>query len=154
VYGVLVCNINPASIGNITFNNTICIDPNYNSNIEDQNNIMIGIQKASEILSNNRFYNNNITSEILPGLFNNKMLLKSYIKLFTSGYYHYCGTCPMSTNNNNNNNNVFDDLKVKNINNLRISDASVIPYIPTCPISMTCMAIGLKCGELILNKQK
>jgi len=47
---------------------------------------------------------------------------------------------------------VDSDLRVHGIDRLRIVDASVIPHIPSGPISAICMAIGLRAAELILGK--
>lgn len=47
---------------------------------------------------------------------------------------------------------VDEYLCVIGVDKLRVADSSVIPAIPSGPISATCMAIGLMAGELI-NKE-
>lgn len=107
--------------------------------------------------------------EVLPGpLFNfanRSDTFLSFASFFATTYFHACGTCSMSdgTSDSNNGNGstvsgvkgvVGPDLKVHQVEGLRIADASVIPHIPNSPISVICMAIGDICGKLILNDRK
>jgi choline dehydrogenase len=47
---------------------------------------------------------------------------------------------------------VDEELRVKGIRNLRIADASVIPEIPSGPITATIMCIGVAAAEFIRKK--
>lgn len=81
-----------------------------------------------------------------------KWLLDPYIRYAAQTYFHACGTCRMSGDPSKGV--VDDELRVHCYKRLRIADASVIPKIPTGPISAVCMAIGLRAGELILSSEQ
>lgn len=89
--------------------------------------------------------------EILPGpLFlytATTTIFRTFFALFATSYFHYCGTCSMDTGDGSG---VVDaDLRVKGVTNLRIADASVIPHLPTAPLSAVCMCIGQGAGEMM-----
>lgn len=89
--------------------------------------------------------------EILPGpLFayaSTPALLRLYYQLFVGTYYHHCGTCQMGTEDRGGV--VDEELLVMGAKNIRVADASVLPWIPSGPIAATVMAVGLKAGRLV-----
>ncbi len=103
--------------------------------------------------------------EVLPGpLFaSDSAALRSYFALFSNTYFHACGTCAMDVHVDGSNQTESDPisttgvvdarLRVHGISGLRVADASVIPAIPSSPISAICMVIGEIAGELILSEQ-
>ena len=89
--------------------------------------------------------------EVLPGPFflytATTALFRTFFALFATSYFHYCGTCRMDADNSSG---VVDaELRVKGVSNLRIADASVIPHLPTAPLSAVCMCIGQAAGEMM-----
>jgi len=44
-------------------------------------------------------------------------------------------------------------LRVRGVKNLRVADASVIPYTPVAAINAPSMVIGYRAAQLILNAQ-
>lgn len=107
--------------------------------------------------------------EILPGpLFryaSNSAWVRLFIELFTTTYFHACGTCAMSPDKTVDpeigsestigptlKGGVVDsDLRVRGVTGLRIVDASVIPAIPSGPIAAVCMAMAEIASQKILN---
>jgi len=167
-FGFLVCNIDPAgSPGSINFphhhqsksyskNGIITrIDPKYNSDISDTIAIKCAISKARLSLSKSSFpwY-----IELLPGI----IPLWIYIPLFTTSYFHLCGSVPLplqclssstslspSSSSSNLDGAVDVRLRLNNIVGLRIADASVFPYLPSSPIGATVMAVAHRAGFLM-----
>jgi choline dehydrogenase len=82
-------------------------------------------------------------------------LLELYVRLFSTSYYHQCGTCPMGPSDQGRLSNVSfavdEELKVHGISGLRVADASIFPMIPSSPIAATCMAVAEKAAELLLS---
>lgn len=76
--------------------------------------------------------------------------LRLYIRYMATSYFHLCGTCAM--NKDSDLGVVNEEFQVHHFTHLRVIDASVIPAIPTGPISATCMALGIAGGEHILKK--
>jgi choline dehydrogenase len=44
---------------------------------------------------------------------------------------------------------VDEELRVHQVDKLRVADASVFPHIPSAPIASIVMAVGLAAGEMI-----
>ena len=65
--------------------------------------------------------------------------------------YHPVGTCKMG---NELDCVVDQNLKVKGIKSLRVADASIFPNIISGNTNATCNAVGAKCAELILKKNR
>jgi choline dehydrogenase-like flavoprotein len=49
---------------------------------------------------------------------------------------------------------VDEKLQLKGFENIRISDASVIPHIPNFPIAKVVMIIGLRVGDFIHDENR
>jgi len=89
--------------------------------------------------------------EVLPGpLFCHTRTFawfRCYARLYTTTYFHACGTCAMGP--------VLDDqLRVRGVRGLRVCDASAFPHIPTAPISAACMALGEGLGRILTGQQQ
>ena len=88
-------------------------------------------------------------TELLPGPFfgytRTLGWFNLYTRLYTTTYFHACGTCAMGT--------VLDDqLRVLGTTGLRVCDASSIPRIPTAPTAAACMALGAGLARLLVGK--
>lgn len=154
VCGFLICLVNPYSVGTITVTSTkATVNPNYLHDERDISLLYAGYQTVLVVIKSAL----PTAFMLLPGpMFLNSMpfsWFKFYAKLFSSTYYHLCGSCPM-------NRVVNEKLQVYSksvegvVTNLRVADASVIPRIPTSPIASVCYSIGLKCAEYILHDKK
>jgi choline dehydrogenase len=93
--------------------------------------------------------------------------MRRFIALFTTTYYHACGSCAMAPDNNMDVDSEIDnesgfgstlkggvvdsDLCVRGVKGLRIVDASVIPAIPSGPIAAVCMAMAEIAAQKVLN---
>ncbi|XP_053612754.1 ecdysone oxidase-like [Plodia interpunctella] len=70
---------------------------------------------------------------------------KCYIKYMSFSHYYYTSTCSMGS--------VVDgELNVIGVKNLRVVDASVIPYSPSANPETTVIVIAEKAADLIKNK--
>jgi choline dehydrogenase-like flavoprotein len=148
--GFLVCGTRRQSKGSILLNPDnplldFTIDPQYNDHNNDDIIVKNGINTANNLLKSF-----GIHVSIFPFFF---LSQSKSIKLFTTSYYHICGTCSMPSKTDPNRETVVDDeLRVKGIKNLRIADASVIPEIPSGPITATIMCIGVAAAEFIKKR--
>ena len=81
---------------------------------------------------------NDITDEVL----------KEHCKKFVKTNYHPSGTAKMGADNDDEA--VLDaKMRVKGIDNLRVSDLSAMPIISSGNTSAPAMMLGMRCGELI-----
>ncbi len=120
--------------------------------------------------------------EVLPGpVFGYAADRRSFgwfTALFANTYFHACGTCAMNEDDaagvsvvdaaeskadaargvmgaalSTHSGVVDTQLRVKGVTGLRVADASVIPAIPSGPISAICMVLGDRAGRLILGEE-
>lgn len=89
--------------------------------------------------------------EFLPGadVVSDRALIH-YIRDFATTIYHPACSCrmggdPMSV--------VNDRLQVHGLENLRVADASIMPFIVNANTNAPCMMIGEKAADLILNQE-
>ena len=149
--GFMICLVNPYSVGSITVTSTkTTINPNYLHDERDIALLYAGYQAVLAVMKSAL----PTSFMLLPGPISMPLAwFKYYAKLFSSTYYHLCGSCPM-------NRVVNERLQVYSksvegvVTNLRVADASVIPRIPTSPIASVCYSIGLKCAEYVLHDKK
>jgi len=100
--------------------------------------------------------------EVLPGILYRvlfgSVLLTRYHADFALPFYHWSGTCAMKCSLVDEKDYVVDEqLRVRNIVNLYICDASVNPDILSVPPALTLAAMGLASSEIIqtiLHKKK
>ena len=125
-----------------------CIRTNFLSEIDDQNKIIKAIKLGRKI-SRQLPINKYIIEEINPG---KNIVSKDELLEFAKNYgqtsYHPIGTCKMG----NDENSVVDyNLRVKGIKNLRIADASILPFHVSANTNAQCLMIGEKAANLILS---
>ena len=90
-----------------------------------------------------------ISEEYLPGksVTTDEQIL-DYVRRKANTIYHPCGTCRMGADDDA----VVDPaLRVRGITGLRIADASIMPRITSGNINATCLMIGEKSADLILQ---
>ena len=164
---VLVCLLNPESIGSVTVRRKkasdgrckhnalsdfdIQVDPAYLSNERD----LERIQMSWNVLNRITPIWFQRTLEIMPGapykwIFRSNHL-KRYISDFALPYYHWSGTCAMKSALSGKDYVVDETLRVRGVTNLYICDASVLGNI-SGPPALTLAGLGLMAAS-ILHKQ-
>jgi choline dehydrogenase-like flavoprotein len=127
------------------------IDPNYWSDRQDRKAAIDGLRLARELMSKpamKRF----VQAEILPGAkVRTEDELFDYACANAKTDHHPVGTCrmgppadPMSV--------VAPDLRLIGIENLRVVDASVMPFVPSCNTNAPTIMIGEKAADHILGR--
>lgn len=127
------------------------IDPNYWSDPQDRKAAIDGLRLARELMSKpamKRF----VQAEILPGAkVRTEDELFDYACANAKTDHHPVGTCrmgppadPMSV--------VAPDLRLIGIENLRVVDASVMPFVPSCNTNAPTIMIGEKAADHILGR--
>lgn len=132
-------------------NKETIIDPNYLDDDDDMNKILKAIKIARKISLQSPL-KELIVEEIKPGLnLNQKDELIKFIKNYGQTSYHPIGTCKMG---NCEESVVDSDLKVKGLDNLRIVDASILPFHVSANTHAQCLMIAEKAADLILSTKK
>ena len=121
---------------------------NYLKEDEDLKQTRECIKVARKILSQPAL-SKHAGEEVGPGLDSQSDdELNEYIRSKADTAYHPCGTCKMGVDDMS----VVDqNLKVKEIENLRVIDASIIPEIPSANLNAPTLMIAEKGSDYILN---
>jgi hypothetical protein len=80
----------------------------------------------------------------------NKVRFQQFARAACLPYFHWCGTCSMKTGNGDKDWVVDSALRLRNVDGLRICDASVFPTAVSAPTALTCSAIGHTLGSILL----
>jgi choline dehydrogenase len=131
----------------------LSIEPRYFSDPDghDRRVMLAGMRFAREILGR-RPLATWIERELAPGSEVTDEALLDYAISVSDTSYHPSGTCRMSAVGDPST--VVDpELRVRGIEGLRVADASVFPAIPTLNPNISCMMIGEKASDLILNNR-
>ena len=127
------------------------IDPNYWSDPHDRKTALDGLRLARELMSKPAM-KRYVQMEILPGAkVRTEDELFDYACANAKTDHHPVGTCkmgppadPMSV--------VAPDLRLVGIENLRVVDASVMPFLPSCNTNAPTIMIGEKAADHILGR--
>ncbi|HEY9659731.1 MAG TPA: GMC family oxidoreductase N-terminal domain-containing protein [Allocoleopsis sp.] len=120
------------------------IDPRYLHQETDVKTYIRAIELCRELAHTQAFADFN-TGEVAPGSTAN---LEQYIRQYADTIWHPVGTCKMGRDAMA----VVDpQLRVYGVEGLRIADASVMPTIPSGNTNASCVMIGEKAADLILN---
>lgn len=127
------------------------IDPNYWSDPHDRVMAINGLRLAREILSQPAM-KRYVQSEVLPGVrHQTDEELFDYACANAKTDHHPVGTCrigpasdPMSV--------VTPDLKLIGLTGLRVVDASVMPFVPSCNTNAPTIMVAEKAADLILGR--
>ena len=150
-----VCYLRPTSRGSVHLRarnpeTHPLIRANYLSTDHDVKHTLAAVQKTRDIFkapSLKKYHR----GELMPGpqVDTDEKLLE-YIRNISESVYHPVGTCKMG----NDDMAVVDDrLRVRGIENLRIADGSIMPTILSGNTNATCVLIGERCADFILNKE-
>jgi choline dehydrogenase-like flavoprotein len=127
------------------------LDPNYWSDPHDRRMAIMGLRLAREILSQPAM-KRYVQSEVLPGA-----QLKTDEQLFDYACanaktdHHPVGTCRMGPANNPDSV-VTPDLKMIGLEGLRVVDASVMPFVPSCNTNAPTIMVAEKAADHILGR--
>ena len=121
------------------------IDPNYWADPYDRACAIQGLRLAREILRQPAL-KPFILAERLPGDgLNSDEELAQYAYRSAKTDHHPVGTCAMGSV-------TTPDLKLRGIEALRIVDASVMPFVPSCNTNAPTIMVAEKAADLILGK--
>lgn len=153
------CNLRPRSIGSVSLRSSDpqaapVIDPNFCGDVDghDWNTSIEGFRWGRRLLKSAAFAPY-IKFEHMPGNgIESDEDIRDYIRKWSKTDYHPVGSCSMGTNDRA----VVDtQLRVRGLNNLRVIDASVMPYLVSGNTQAPSIMIGekgsaiMKAGDLV-----
>ena len=127
------------------------LDPNYWSDPQDKDLAINGLRLAREIMSRPalRRY---VQSEVLPGA---KIVtdadLFDYACANAKTDHHPVGTCRIGQANDPDSV-VTPDLRLIGLDGLRVADASVMPFVPSCNTNAPTIMVAEKAADHILGR--
>jgi choline dehydrogenase len=154
--------MHPKSRGNLTLSSSNATDKpvlyhNYLTEQEDLDIIVKGINRSIELIKTEAFQRHGaeLFSVPLPPCKDHEFASDAYwecvVRYMTFTVYHQCGTCKMGPDSDEDA--VVDlELKVRGVNNLRVVDASIIPYIPAADLTTPTYMIAEKAAHMITNR--
>ena len=129
------------------------IDPNYWSDPHDKAMALKGLRLAREILRAPalRRY---VQSEVLPGSrFETDQELFEYACANAKTDHHPVGTCRIGQENDPDSV-VTPDLRLIGLRGLRVVDASVMPFVPSCNTNAPTIMVAEKAADMIIQSRQ
>lgn len=124
------------------------VDPRYFTDPYDMHVMIAGIRKAREIIAQPAMAPW-AGEELYPGkAVQTDAQITDYIQKTHNTVYHPAGSVRMGPVDDPNSP-LDPELRVKGVTGLRVADASVMPELVTVNPSITTMAIGERCAELV-----
>jgi choline dehydrogenase-like flavoprotein len=128
---------------------TPLIDPNYWAEPYDRECALKGLRLAREIMRQPAL-KPFVLAERLPGdKLNSDAELAEYAYRSCKTDHHPAGTCAMGSGPDSV---VSPDLKLRGIEGLRVVDASVMPFVPSCNTNAPTIMLAEKASDMILGK--
>lgn len=129
-------------------NDNPIIEPNYLSDPEDLSKLIEGVKIVRRVMSMPSMAKY-IVNEIIPGKnLEDPMSIEQFVRNRASTAYHYVSTCAMGPDEES----VVDNfLRVRGVQNLRVADASVCPFVISGNTNAITIAIGEKTADLLLK---
>ncbi len=125
------------------------IDPNYWSDPHDQQMALEGLRLAREILRQPAL-KPYVLAERLPGDgVRTKADLIAYAYRSCKTDHHPAGTCAMGAREDSV---TTPQLTLRGIEGLRVADASIMPFVPSCNTNAPTIMIAEKAADLILGR--
>ena len=127
------------------------LDPNYWADPHDRDMAIKGLRLAREIM-NQPALKRYVQSEVLPGgQRHTDAQLFDYACANAKTDHHPVGTCRIGPANDPNSV-VTPDLKLIGLDCLRVVDASVMPFVPSCNTNAPTIMVAEKAADHILGK--
>jgi choline dehydrogenase-like flavoprotein len=125
------------------------IDPNFLERSEDLRPLVRGLELARHILSAPEF-DSCAATEIVPGPeVRNEQQLAEYVRQSASTVFHPVGTCRMGGDTDS----VVDpQLRVREVQGLRVVDASIFPTIIGGNTNAAVVMVAEKAADLVLGR--
>lgn len=148
-----VCQLNPGSRGSVHIKNrdaatAPAIEANYLADDNDAKTLISAVRKVRDIYRSDVLAPY-IASESGPGQqAQSDEAILAYIRQHAESLYHIVGTCKMGTDDMA----VVDpQLRVRGMQNLRVVDASVMPFITAGNTHAPTVMIAEKAADMLLN---
>jgi choline dehydrogenase len=144
--------IQPQSRGEVRLRSTNphdspIIDPHYLQMPTDLEAYIRAIELCRQLANTSAFADFN-DGEVAPGL---NADLEQYIRNYAETIWHPVGTCKMGRDAMA----VVDpQLRVYGVEGLRVADASIMPTVPSGNTNASCVMIGEKAADLVLQSSK
>src|SRR5882672_958415 len=127
------------------------LDPNYWSDSHDRTMAIKGLRLAREIMSQPAM-KRYLQAEVLPGSqLTSDAELFDYACANAKTDHHPVGTCRMGPEHDRNSV-VAPDLRVIGLTGLRVVDASVMPFVPSCNTNAPTIMTAEKAADHILGR--
>jgi choline dehydrogenase-like flavoprotein len=149
-YAVHTCVLRPKSIGEVRIgaDRKLIIDFNFLSDPTDAQVLVEGLKLARRVLASAEF-DGIRGEEMLPGkAVQTDAQLLDYVRDYAATVFHPVGTCKMGVDAMSV---VSPELKVHGIEGLRVVDASIMPTLISGNTNASCIMIGEKAADMILN---
>ena len=152
LWGIVVILGKPKSRGSLRITSTdpsapSAIDIGYFREREDLEVMIDGVEKARDVAQQSPLAEFG-ARELLPGpLGRSRKSIARWVRKNVMTTYHYAGTCRMGDDARA----VVDatTLKVNGTSNVRVADASVMPWTPVSALNAPTMMIALRAAETI-----
>ena len=151
-----VANIRPTSRGEVNISSSDSreypkIKMNYLSTTEDRQVAAAGIKLIRKIILESQTFKKYNPIEFRPGLeYQSDEEIVRVASDYAQTIFHPVGTCKMG---NDSTSVVSDKLKVHNIENLRVVDASIMPNITSGNTNAPTIMIAEKAADMIISDQ-
>lgn len=156
IFGVVIILGKPLSRGTVTLASTdpqepLAIDLNYLANAADTDTLTAGVLHAQTLVEQAPFvaWGNKPLSKVAKT--QDRSVIGKWLKQAANTTYHFSGTCRMGTDDAAP---VDTELALKQVANIRIADASVIPEVPVAALNAPSMMIGWRAADFIINNGK
>jgi len=145
------CLLRPKSRGEVTLKSSDpfddpSIDPKFLSHPDDMQDMIDGYKKMMEVLNTEPFTKYIKEHTQTPIDVNNDKEIEQVLRAEADTVYHPVGTCKMG---NDDMSVVDSNLKVRNVNGLRVVDASIMPTLIGGNTNAPTIMIGEKASDLI-----
>ncbi|XP_073828372.1 glucose dehydrogenase [FAD, quinone]-like [Musca autumnalis] len=133
------------------------IDAGYFSNPEDKEVLLRGVQYVVDLLETSSFKEKQIELLTIPIAECEKFVFKTpkywscFMEHFSSSGYHFAGPVKMGADGDNTTC-VDPQLRIKGVQNLRVADASIMPYVTSHNTNAPTIMIAEKAADMIKKK--
>ena len=149
LFAVVVILGKPQSRGSISLRSgdpfaPAVIDPAYFQHPQDMETMVRGVHLARKMAQAAPLADRG-TSELMPGGWvKSDEAIARWVAKNAITTYHFAGTCRMGAESEAP---VDTQLRVRGLENVRVADASVVPFTPVSAMNAPSMLVGLRCAR-------